>query len=219
MNQIVDLFNSNLGKAPTGYKLVTRIKDDRFFVSFFTRDKELLVSFGPTVGNLFWDKGEDLATYLAQGKDWLTNFNTKLVSGVHAGFQGEWDRLSPKVLSAIDTHRPASLSLSGFSQGGAHAILATKELAPIGFPITTVVFGTPRAHGWSAAGAFDQWLAAQAGVSLTRYSLRRDPITHVPLGLMGYAHVGKEVPLGPSGWWDMEKYHTPAAYISELRKL
>lgn len=212
---LTNLFKSTLGHSPECFQQVHQIKDDTRFVTFYRSSLTLLISFGPTLGDLYFND-KDIGAWARNGADWFRNFDIKKVGGVHEGFLREWESVEDEVRQQIADAKPSLLIITGFSQGSAHATLATRALSDLGIPIECHAFATPRVFGWVAGATYDNWLTVSKNITLTRYNHRRDPVQHSPFAWMGFAHVGHSVQFGPAGWWDMAKYHDPSAYITGL---
>ena len=101
----------------------------------------------------------------------------------------------------------------------AHATLAARALDDVGVTIEAHVFATPRVFGWVTGATYDNWLAVSKRVNVTRYNHRRDPVQHLPPGLLGFSHVGHQVDFGNIGFPDFAKYHDPETYAKELDKI
>ena len=117
---------------------------------------------------------------------------------VHSGFFDCWRSLSARMvgeLRALRASRPlAEVFVTGHSLGAAIAMIAAYELEyEEGIPVAGVyTFGQPRVGN----AAFQAFCNARAPRRTWRLTHWRDPVPHLPLRSMGFAHVGTEI------WWD-----------------
>ena len=117
---------------------------------------------------------------------------------VHTGFYksfnsivGELDRVLAGVVSA---NPKANIVVTGHSLGGALATLMANHVAQkygkkYYGRIELVSFGSPRVGNKALAEYSNKLLGLS---SIFRVSYKYDPVTYLPLKLMGYMHVGNE---------------------------
>ena len=105
---------------------------------------------------------------------------------------------------------PDILTISGYSHGGALAILAHEDFTFHGLSfVTGYAFGAPRVV----------WMPSKTVASrfsmLTRVRMRGDLVTKLPPWMTGYRHVGSDKPFGawqPPNPWAHKSRH----YVGEL---
>ena len=114
-------------------------------------------------------------------KDWIQNFKVKQVetdkSGlpgrVHFGFLKQLDLIYEKVKLSIPSGTRKPIVLTGHSQGGAVATLATKKLELDGYKVKeTYTFAAPRPA--------DRRFATSIGSPIFRVEFGQDIVPHVP---------------------------------------
>ncbi len=113
--------------------------------------------------------------------DWLQNFRIHLISSdrsglpgkVHEGFFGQLDANYAKVTAELANVKNLPLYVTGHSQGGAVAALATKRLQLSGFEVTgTYTFAAPRPG--------DADFTASVATPVFRFEFGNDIVPHVP---------------------------------------
>ena len=116
--------------------------------------------------------------------DWLNNIrikqlatrHTNLPGLVHEGFFRQLDLVSDKVMKALPKNGEKPIVVTGHSQGGAEATLATKLLIDNGFPVReTYTFAAPRAA--------DAVFAKSIKTPFYRVEFGDDIVPHVPPSL------------------------------------
>ena len=119
----------------------------------------------------------------ASVRDWLANFDaySENVDGfagrVHRGFAGQLKGVAQLLIDDLTARKfAAPLYVTGHSQGGAVAVLATQALQAAGFPVTaTYTFAAPRAGN----DAF----ADSVKTPVFRLEFGNDIVPHVPIRL------------------------------------
>ena len=117
---------------------------------------------------------------------------------MHSGFFDCWRSLSARMVGELRalraSHPLAEVFVTGHSLGAAIAMIAAYELEYAeGIPVAGVyTFGQPRVGN----AAFQAFCNARAPRRTWRLTHWRDPVPHLPLRSMGFAHVGTEVWLG-----------------------
>ncbi|MCM8540965.1 MAG: lipase family protein [Lentisphaeraceae bacterium] len=126
---------------------------------------------------------EDILTDISAFKKFKKELSGKIHSGFYQAFLDIYPQLE-KCLSIYKAKRQPVI-FTGHSLGGALALLAAKWWYDFGGIVARVVtFGCPRVYVKDSARFYDL-------NSLTfRYEASGDIIPHLPLLLMGYAHVG-----------------------------
>ncbi|MEO8085111.1 MAG: lipase family protein, partial [Ardenticatenales bacterium] len=113
-------------------------------------------------------------------RDWLDNF--RVVSGavagfagkVHLGFASQLNGVEGQLITDLKSGFTPPLYITGHSQGGAVAVLATKALQSAGFPVTaTYTFAAPRPG--------DMAFGASVTTPLFRLEYGNDIVPHVPI--------------------------------------
>ncbi len=223
----LELYNATLAQSPEGFEQVAQIVDDTRMCFFYRKDDTLLIAFGPTKGNLYFDD-PDFKTWLKNGTDWLRNFQGWKKSfsigskkyKAHAGFVTEYLSLREEVLKQIDIFQPKEILISGFSQGGAHTTLVFRDLIHnfktikvSGFP-----FAAPRVYGLFAALEFNRALKARPDCSFIRINAYGDPMWRLAPWLLNYFGVGKREMIGPiRNELNADKWHQPSNYREFLK--
>ena len=166
------------GKLP----LKTRqIKDDNrvhtSFAGIIEYSDIIIVAFQGTITEVALDGEFRLDTLL----DWLNNIrikqlatkDTNLPGLVHEGFFAQLDLVADKVMKALPKDGKKPIVVTGHSQGGAEATLATKLLTDNGFPVReTYTFAAPRAA--------DAEFAKSIKTPFYRIEFGDDIVPHVP---------------------------------------
>jgi hypothetical protein len=122
---------------------------------------------------------KDWAQNVRMMRDWIDNFNVKLDTNglglpgrVHRGFAKQLEIVWPRISEYLKSH-DSPLYVTGHSQGGAIAVLATKLLEREGHRVLgTVTFGAPRAG--------DQRFVNSLNTDILRVEYASDPIPWVP---------------------------------------
>jgi hypothetical protein len=166
------------GKLP---QRTRQIRDDKSVRTSFAGVIEypdiVVVAFQGTITEVALD-GEFQSDTLI---DWINNFrikqlpNTKtnLPGLVHEGFFEQLDLIAEKVMNALPKDGNKPIVVTGHSQGGAVATLATKLLADNGFPLReSYTFAAPRAG--------DADFAKSVKTPVYRVEYGDDIVPHVP---------------------------------------
>lgn len=129
-------------------------------------------------------------------RDWLDNF--RVLSGVvpgfagkvHLGFVHQLNGVVGPLIADLKTGFTPPLYLTGHSQGGSVAVLATKALQAAGVPVTaTYTFAAPRPG--------DMAFAASVTTPLFRLEYGNDVVPHVPIPASTMAKIQLAVKLVP----------------------
>ena len=143
--------------------------------------------------------------------DWNLNFNFWIEPykdmpspwKAHRGFVKAWKSARDEIFKAVG--KPDTLTISGYSHGGALAILAYEDFTFHGVYTMGCAFGAPRVV-WMPSKV----VAARFDL-LTRIRTRGDLVTKVPPWIMGYRHVGFDKPFGiwqpPNPWAHLKKHY------------
>jgi pimeloyl-ACP methyl ester carboxylesterase len=115
--------------------------------------------------------------------DWLANFFTSRIGGIHAGFLEQWTKIMTDVGALVDEHNPYGLRFVGWSQGGAIATIALLHWKGH-IPVDAITFAAPRCVGNDIAHTYPHHL-------LTRVESADDWVVRMPPRFMGYSSVGK----------------------------
>ena len=115
---------------------------------------------------------------------------------VHSGFYDCWKGLDAPMVEHVralrEAHPAAPVYVTGHSLGAAIAVIAAYILQyDLGVPIAGVyTYGGPRVGN----RAFASYYSSQSETHVTwRHTHHRDPVPHLPLEDMGFAHVANEV--------------------------
>ena len=126
----------------------------------------------------------------------------------HRGFVKAWKSARDEIFQAVGN--PDILTISGYSHGGALAIIAHEDFTFHGLSfVTSYAFGSPRVV-WKPS----KTIASRFNM-LTRVRTRGDLVTKVPPWIIGYRHVGSDKPAGiwmPPNHWA----HKPEHYMGVL---
>lgn len=119
-------------------------------------------------------------------RDWLRNLTFRLTTDEqyglqgqqHRGFLGELQRVSPMLCAELESRRvmfgDKPLILTGHSQGGAIAAIATAALPLVGFPVAeTYTFAAPRPGDREFAESL-------ADATIWRFEAGNDIVPHLP---------------------------------------
>ena len=166
------------GKAPIRE---TQIKDRQRVPTSFAGIVEfpdvIIVAFQGTITEF----GHDGVFRLDSLVDWIQNFRirqlktngTDLPGLVHEGFFSQLDLVYDQVKSDLSVARNKPIVVTGHSQGGAIAVLATKRLKNDGFPVReSYTFAAPRAG--------DAVFARSIKTPFHRIEFGNDIVPHVP---------------------------------------
>lgn len=112
----------------------------------------------------------------------------------HAGFVEKWKSVEDEILSLAE--KSENICVSGFSQGGAIAVLAHESIRfhDLNKSVQTVTWGCPR-----VVWCWNLHRISHRFEGITRHERFWDIVTHVPPALFGYLHVGKRLTQG-SRW-------------------
>ncbi len=159
---------------------VTKIEDDQDHTSFagiVEYTDMIVVAFQGTITEF----GVDGKFRMDSLIDWLQNFRvkqlktskTKLPGLVHEGFFSQLDLIADKVVNALPTQGNKPIVVTGHSQGGAVATLATKRLADLGFPVR-------EAYTFAAPRSGDAAFVKSIKTPIHRIEFGDDIVPHVP---------------------------------------
>ena len=151
-------------------------------------------------------------------QDWKDNFNfpvrpyRNMPVGwlAHGGIVRAWkaarDQIVADVASQLEGKR---LWITGYSHGGALAVLAHEWFEYNALAPSSVIFGAPRVL-WLPPGRVRDRFA-----TVTVVRNRGDVVTHLPPWLFGYRHVGLISNIG-SRWYPSIRAHFPEDYLNKL---
>lgn len=161
-----------------------------------------------------WGTVSDPAKFSKTIRDWLENAKCRLVSDdryglagrQHRGFLAELHAVSPELgrdlINRRDTLGDKPVVLTGHSQGGAIAAIATAALPLVGIPVAeTFTFAAPRPGDAEFA---DSFVKEGVGVPVWRTEYGSDIVPHLPFHpdislvqlpteWLDYQHVGQLV--------------------------
>jgi hypothetical protein len=131
-----------------------------------------------------------------------------LAAGVHAGFYRHW-----RSLQAAWSVTAPKVIVTGFSLGGACAVLEGLRRALAGAAVRVVTLGAPRAFTRQAAPSYDLRLRERTW----RVYLPGDEVVGLPPSVLGYRHVGEPVALRRSRP-DLQLEHSRAEYRAAVTR-
>ena len=142
-------------------------------------------------------------------RNWIDNFMFKkkpykgmpFVWKAHRGFVRKWKSIEDEVLQFMKDNNPDEVIGLGYSQGAAINLFCAEDLwfhypALRGSKMNFYSYATPRAFSWNAPMV--RWN------DVVRLSMRRDIVTKLPFGIMGYKHVGHEIVIDDTGLSDTD---------------
>jgi hypothetical protein len=113
----------------------------------------------------------------------------------HRGFVRALDAVFWQVYSKVQFNYDKPLYVTGHSLGGALAVLFAARITAMGGPHKlkgVVTYGAPRVANVQAAA----WIDYELRDKIIQFENAGDGITHVPMFVLGYAHVGRRVVFG-----------------------
>lgn len=152
-------------------------KIEKSFAGVVEYDDVVIVAFQGTITEF----GVDGVFRLDSLVDWIDNFKVKqwprsktgLPGKVHEGFFSQLDLIYDDVCNALKTMSGKPIIVTGHSQGGAIASLATKRLKSDGFEVSeTYTFAAPRCG--------DAVFAKSINTPFHRIEYGHDVVPHVP---------------------------------------
>lgn len=153
-------------------------------------------------------------------KDWLVNFNypikpyRNMKDGIwlaHGGFVKAYKNIRSKVIELAE--KADKIYISGYSQGGAYALLAHEDLSFYDMSVETITYAAPKVFWW-----FGFWNLKKRMKNLTLVQNRGDIVTKLPFIFMGFLHIGKKIKLGKvvHDILPLPKFHYSERYLKNL---
>ena len=216
-----DFFLSALGDDIEGQKKIFSLNDESRRLTVYESEASGTITFGfyCTKGNIF-----------PPSKDWRENFKAwkkdfsvcSVKIKAHAGFVEEYMTLRNDVHNVMREHHPLSVNVVGYSQGGAHAALAYRDIV-YNFPkthVTGTTFGAPRVYGLAGAKEFEE-TRNKRNEYFVRFVNQGDPVPSVPPFIIPflYKHVGRQSKLADNGWLSLPdiRAHLPESYYESTK--
>ena len=184
-----------------------RAENDASF-AFHRQDGTLYILFEASSGITDWENNLDFPVlpYRDMPHRWMC----------HRGFLRVWKSAEPYIAEALTKTRGTPVTVSGYSHGGALAMLCheyiwfshkdrRKKLNGFGF-------GAPRVL-WRLPGTLwpkERW------ETFTVVRNTDDAVTHLPPAALGYTHVGTVLEIGKKGRYTPLDAHRPEAYKEAL---
>jgi hypothetical protein len=170
-----------LGGGPASFSYCDDNKPPTSFASLLRYPQMRVLAFQGTITRKFPDIGKydfDAAV------DWLENFQIELIGSdklsfhvpgrIHKGFASQLDLIYSKVTAELGKDAATPIYVTGHSQGGAIAAIATKALVNDGFPVRAAyTFAAPR------PGNVDFTRSVTTEVHRIEYG--DDVVPHVPM--------------------------------------
>ena len=156
-------------------------------------------------------------------EDWDNNLNFRIrpyddmdpVWYCHAGFLKVFKSLLPYIMPHILSPETRRAVITGYSHGGALAILCHEALMfhrpDLAGHVKTFAFGAPRV----LFGAVPPEVKARFS-ELYLIQNAGDAVTHLPPAFLGYHHVGNKIPIGRKGDYSPIDAHRPESYLAAL---
>lgn len=154
----------------------------------------------------------------SSSQDWKDNFNfpvrpyRNMPVGwlAHGGIVRAWKAAKDQIVADVASRLEGKkLWITGYSHGGALAVLAHEWFSYNGHNPTTVTFGAPRVLWMPPKRILERF------ENLITIRNRGDVVTHLPPWMMGFKHVGASTRIGKR-WWPSIKAHYPSEYREGL---
>jgi triacylglycerol lipase len=113
----------------------------------------------------------------------------------HRGFVKALDEVFWQIYSKVQFNHTKPLYVTGHSLGGALAVMFAARLQAMDTPhnlVGVVTYGAPRVANIKAA----RWIDQELRDKIIQFENAGDGITHVPMFVLGYSHVGRRVVFG-----------------------
>lgn len=153
-------------------------------------------------------------------KNWAWNFTALEVPykdmlapfRVHAGFLKIWHDARDYVAAEVAKLQPAKIICTGYSQGGALALLCHEDMVYRGYNSACISYAAPRV--FSAGAPADRFAAVH------RIAVRGDIVPHLPMAIMGYRHYGTAHNIG-TRWHGLPTWrkHQAENYYSNFGRM
>ena len=216
-----DSFRFAIGKPISGGNVILEVSDNvRHCMATMYDNGELVIGFDCTLGSIWPPETDWFQNLMA----WPMTFSVGSSKyKAMAGFVGEYLSIRESIFNAIDTEKPKTIRIFGYSQGAAHATLAWRDLANR-YPtlgIHATVFASPRVYATDSAREFDLFLSNSDPKVRTfqRYECWGDPVPHLPPLILGYSPVGPVKMIGPFRFIFNPSVHEGSNYIKVLESL
>ena len=138
----------------------------------------------------------------------------------HSGFLRCWKLVRREIERQVKELKPACITVTGHSYGGAMAVLCMEDMRYCfpGIEIQMVTFGAPRVIGWRNWNKIkDRWANSR------QFRCGADFVTNVPFFLWLFHHVTKRTVIGDRptviGWFKTAKYHDLIEYSEQIEKI
>ena len=213
----LESFRSAIGRDFPGWQKVAEYQDEtRGLTVYRSNDaQELLFGFQCTKGAI-WPPSRD---WLANLKAWPKSLSVGTKRWfAHAGFVEEYLTIRDEVLRLVQIYQPNIIRVTGFSQGGAHATLAWRDLV-YQFPdalVFGVVFASPRVYTDPASFEFEDTLRESTSATFERVNLWGDPVPGLPPWFLGYRHVSPVKHIGRFRLFPSPENHSGQSYLNAL---
>ena len=169
------------------------------------KGKTLYIYFEASNGATDWENNLDFPAMRKDGSRLL----------IHRGFLRAFESVRPHISAAASERDIESIVISGYSHGGALAVLCYEELSRLRPELRGSIVG----YGFGAPRVFfgvRTRRLAQRFKDFTVIRNRDDLVTHLPPRALGYFHVGRLLTVGKKGRYSRIDAHRPENIMREL---
>ncbi|MBQ8746493.1 MAG: lipase family protein [Clostridia bacterium] len=186
-----------------------RAENDASF-AFHRENGTLYILFEASSGSTDWENNLDFPAlpYRDMPHRWMC----------HRGFLRVWKSAEPYIAEAIAKTHETHVTVSGYSHGGALAMLCHEYIwfthKPYREHLRGFGFGAPRVL-WRLPGTLwpkERWQTFTVVRNLD------DAVTHLPPAALGYTHVGTMLEIGEKGRYTSIDAHRPESYEKSLEE-
>lgn len=217
--KLLDSFKVATGKTLPGFVSIFTVDDEtrHVTVQLSSDGQTMLIGFDSTKG-LVWPPSRDWLSNLQAWPKAMTFGSSHCMA--HSGFVDEYASVRMHIINAITFHKPKSIIISGFSQGGAHATLCFRDLLHNfqKIKVDAIAFASPRVYDMHGSAEFESALDKRHDCSFLRVNAWGDPVPELVPWFIGYCHVGKWKMVGKFAIFDAN-VHNGVGYLKVLEGL